>query len=129
MLSGGAPNTLKLDGTSASGFYQVGNCSDLNMVWKGIDNNGVAICGLRAPLLTMQIDLIEGTAKINGTSHSAPYSFTTTGGTLENISGNPVTFQFQEDKSILRLDNNTRVKLVGGFSSDNKTLAQVNLEY
>jgi hypothetical protein len=81
-------------------------------------------------MLTMKINLIDGAATINGTPRTAPYSFVTSATGLDTIetTGQNATLQFDDDRSILRFDIDTKVKLVAGANADNTTIAQANLE-
>ncbi len=56
-LASGDVNTEKLDGISASGYLQSGNCSGTQVI-KGINADGTVNCGDRANML-VKIKLIE----------------------------------------------------------------------
>ena len=61
----------------------------------------------------MHVNLIEGSATINDQPHSAPYSFDTTGyDSIRTTRDQTATLQFDNDKSILRLDQNTGITLI-----------------
>lgn len=122
-----AYNTQKLGGKDASSFLKVTPPCPSGQVWKGINADGEALCGATATPLVMEIRLLEGQIKHNDTVQSAPYTFTTSSNDTIETTTVRATLQFTGDKSIVRLDTNTRIKMEAGILQGN-TVAQTILE-
>ncbi len=52
-IDGKAPDSTALAGRSATGYLQGNNCTAPGEVWRGIDTNGKAVCGLRSTPLAI----------------------------------------------------------------------------
>ena len=127
-------NTLKLDGTNASGYLIANNCIWTDK-WIGVDANNKPICGSTSTFIgdfwTIESQDCANSSiyHASGTSSGSTATGDTmkSGDILKTPVGCTVTIAFS-DLSILRLDGDTVVSFDIGYLSGGTTIASALLE-